>query len=323
MAQGRVDPTQRPYEENICVTAIEARNVVKIFGSLRAVDGVSFTVARGETYGLLGPNGAGKTSIMRMLAGLSPISAGEMLLSGLNVREESRAVRARLGVVTQSDGLDGELNVRQNLEVFGFLLGLSRRQARVRADEVLGFFRLGDRARAEVDELSGGMRRRLAIARALMGEPEVIILDEPSTGLDPESRIRVWEELAELKRAGVTLLMSTHYMDEAETLCDRIAIMHSGRILDEGTPPELVSRHAGSAAMDIRPDGSSREAIRRQLDAASLNYREVGALFRVSGANGAPPLLPDLEGAQVSERAANLEDVFLALAGRGLQEEQA
>ncbi|MCC5873011.1 MAG: ABC transporter ATP-binding protein [Gammaproteobacteria bacterium] len=305
------------------VIAIEARSVVKTFGALRAVDGVSFKVERGETYGLLGPNGAGKTSIMRMLAGLSPISGGELFLSGLNVAEHSRAVRARLGVVTQADGLDGELSVRQNLEVFGFLVGLSRRQARIRADEVLGFFRLGDRASSEVDELSGGMRRRLAIARALMGEPEVIILDEPSTGLDPESRIRVWEELAELKRADVTLLMSTHYMDEAETLCDRIAIMHSGRILDEGTPPELVSRHAGSAAMDIRPNGSSRESIRRQLDASGLNYREVGALFRVTGGHGAPPALPTIDGIQVTERAANLEDVFLALAGRGLQEDQA
>lgn len=305
------------------MNAIEARDVVKTFGDLRAVDGVNFTVARGETYGLLGPNGAGKTSVMRMLAGLSPLSGGALFLCGLDVTKDSRAVRARLGVVTQADGLDGELNVRQNLEVFGFLLGLSRRQARVRADEVLGFFRLGDRASAEVDELSGGMRRRLAIARALMGEPQVIILDEPSTGLDPESRIRVWEELAELKRADVTLLMSTHYMDEAETLCDRIAIMHSGRILDEGTPPELVSRHAGSAAMDIRPTSSSREAVRCQLDAARLNYREVGALFRVTGSDGAAPALPTLDGVQVTERAANLEDVFLALAGRGLQEEQA
>lgn len=304
------------------MAVIEARALVKTFGALRAVDGVDFRVERGETFGLLGPNGAGKTSIMRMLAGLSPISGGQLFLSGLNVAEQSRAVRARLGVVTQADGLDGELTVRQNLEVFGFLIGLSRRQARARADEVLGFFRLRDRGDAEVDELSGGMRRRLAIARALMGEPEVIILDEPSTGLDPESRIRVWEELAELKRADVTLLMSTHYMDEAETLCDRIAIMHSGRILDEGSPPELIKRHAGSAALDIRPDGASREDIRSRLRAAGLPYREVGAIIRVTGGNGGVPRLPALEGVQVSERAANLEDVFLTLAGRGLQEDQ-
>lgn len=304
------------------MAAIEARGLIKTFGSLRAVDGVSFRVERGETYGLLGPNGAGKTSIMRMLAGLSPISDGELFLSGLNVAEQPRAVRARLGVVTQADGLDGELSVRQNLEVFGFLIGLSRREARTRADEVLGFFRLRERGNAEVDELSGGMRRRLAIARALMGRPEVVILDEPSTGLDPESRIRVWEELAELKRGEVTLLMSTHYMDEAETLCDRIAIMHSGRILDEGTPPELIRRHAGSAALDLRPNGSSRADIRDALTRAGLNFREVGAVIRVTGGNGAPPVLPPLEGVQVSERTANLEDVFLALAGRGLQEEQ-
>ncbi len=303
------------------MSVIEVRKLVKTFGDLSAVDGVSFSVERGETYGLLGPNGAGKTSTMRMLAGLSPISGGTITVCGLDVARESRAVRSRLGVVTQSDGLDTELTVRQNLKVFGDLIGLSRGQARMRADEVLTFFDLRARGDDEVDDLSGGMRRRVAIARALMGQPDVIVLDEPSTGLDPDSRIRVWEELAVLKRANVTLLMSTHYMEEAETLCDRIAIMHSGRILDEGTPPELISRHAGDSALDLRPNGLGREELRRRLLAADVPFREVGALFRVTGQNGAAPNLPTLDGVQISPRAANLEDVFLTLSGRGLKED--
>ncbi|MFW6092625.1 MAG: ABC transporter ATP-binding protein [Pseudomonadota bacterium] len=300
---------------------IEARDLVKRFGDFTAVDGVSFDVYPGETYGLLGPNGAGKTSTMRMLAGLSPITSGHLRVAGLNVAAHARSVRTCLGVVTQSDGLDDELTVRQNLEVFGYMVGLSRHEARRRADEVLGFFALTGRGDDEVDDLSGGMRRRLAIARALVTRPRVIVLDEPSTGLDPESRVRVWEELATLKQSGVTLLMSTHYMDEAETLCDRLAILYAGRILDEGTPPELVSRHAGSAAADVRPAASARAEVRRALTAAGQRFREVGALFRVTGRDGQAPELPVLEGAQVTRRAANLEDVFLSLAGRGLAEE--
>ncbi len=303
------------------MSEIEARNLVKCFGGFRAVDGVSFAVEAGETYGLLGPNGAGKTTTMRMLAGLSPITGGSLHLAGLNVHENPRGVRTCLGVVTQSDGLDDELTVRQNLEVFGYLVGLPRREAARRAGEVLEFFALADRAADEVAELSGGMRRRLAIARALVTRPRVIILDEPSTGLDPESRVRVWEELATLKQSGVTLLMSTHYMDEAETLCDRLAILCAGRVLDEGTPPELVARHAGRAAVDIRPEGATRERIRAALAAAGQSFREVGALFRVTGRDGGAPVLPALEGVKITERASNLEDVFLSLAGRGLAEE--
>lgn len=298
---------------------IEVRDLVKIYAALRAVDRVSFTVARGQTYGLLGPNGAGKTSIMRMLAGLSPPTSGRIRVAGLDVAQQPRAVRRTLGVVSQSDGLDTELSVRQNLELFGFLVGLSRRRARERAAQVLRFFDLEARAEDEVDELSGGLKRRVAIARALVHEPAVIVLDEPSTGLDPESRTRVWEELAVLQQAGVTVLMSTHYMEEAQTLCDRIAVLHSGRILDEGTPPELVARHAGSRVAEIRLVGASREAVRKTLAEAGLEAREVGALFRVAAPDGAAFGLPELpRGVRVAWREANLEDVFLALAGRRL-----
>jgi lipooligosaccharide transport system ATP-binding protein len=299
---------------------IEARQLVKSFGATRAVDGISFDVEAGETYGLLGPNGAGKTTTMRMLAGLSPITSGTLRVAGLDVSRHARAVRQRLGVVTQADGLDTELSVRQNLDVHGDLIGLSRKAARARTDEVLAFFDLADRADDDIDELSGGMKRRLAISRALIGRPRVIVLDEPSTGLDPESRVRVWEELATLKRSGVTLLMSTHYMDEAEMLCDRVAMMSAGRILDEGTPAELIARHAQEEALDVRPAGATREVLRNALGSAGLAFREVGAVFRVTGENGEPPRLPDLEGIAVSPRTPNLEDVFLKVAGRGLSE---
>lgn len=302
---------------------IEVTNLIKEYSGTRAVDGVSFNVARGETVGLLGPNGAGKTSIMRMLAGLSPPSGGHARVAGLDVTREPREVRHLMGVVTQADGLDSDVSVRQNLEVFGYLCGLSWKGAGRRADEVLEFFELTARAKDRVDELSGGMRRRLAIARALVNEPRVIVLDEPSTGLDPESRVKVWEELAVLKGQGVTILMTTHYMDEAETLSDRIAILHSGRLLDEGAPHELVARHAGGAVAEVRPSDSgraARERLRKALDATGYPYRELGAVFRVTGRDGESPSLPAFPEARITERPANLEDVFLALAGRGLGE---
>ncbi len=302
---------------------IEVVNLVKEFSGTRAVDGVSFDVARGETVGLLGPNGAGKTSIMRILAGLSPPSGGSARVAGLDVTEAPREVRHIMGVVTQADGLDSDVSVRQNLEVFGYLCGLSRRDAGRRADDVLDFFDLTARAKDRVDELSGGMRRRLAIARALVNRPRVIVLDEPSTGLDPESRVKVWEELAVLKGQGVTILMTTHYMDEAETLSDRIAMLHSGRLLDEAAPHELVTRHAAGGVAEVRPndpDPAARERLRQALDATGYAYRELGAVFRVTGRDGESPALPALPGARVTERPANLEDVFLALAGRGLGE---
>jgi lipooligosaccharide transport system ATP-binding protein len=303
------------------VPEIEARGLVKCFGTLRAVDAVDFDVPRGETFGLLGPNGAGKTSIMRMMAGLIPITAGSLRVAGIDVAKNSRAVRAQLGVVTQNDGLDREISVRQNLEVFGYLAGLAHAEARRRAAEVLEFFDLATRARDEIAELSGGLRRRLAIARALMARPRVVVLDEPSTGLDPQSRLRVWEELALLKRSGVTMVMSTHYMDEAETLCDRLAMLHAGRILDEGAPHELIARHAGGGTADVRVNGGDREAVRHALLASNQPFREVGALFRVTGRGGRAPVIPPLDGAHVTARPANLEDVFLALSGRDLGDE--
>ena len=297
---------------------IRGRDIVKRFDSTTAVDGVTFAVMRGETCGLLGPNGAGKTTLMRLLSALSPLTSGELEVAGYDVSRQGRAVRERLGVVTQQDGLDTDLSVRQNLETYGHFSGLSGRQSRRRADEVLGFFGLSERAEDEIDHLSGGMKRRLAIARAFMTEPDVIVLDEPTTGLDPQGRNLVWEKLAVLKASGVTILMSTHYMEEAATLCDRIAIMHLGQILDAGTPDELIERHASTEVAQLRMPTTASAGIRAALAATGCAWREVGTVLHVLGHDGQRPQMPPMDGVRVTYRPGNLEDVFLAVAGRGL-----
>ncbi len=303
---------------------VSVRDAVKRYGRLTAVNGVSFEVRPGETYGLLGPNGAGKTTTMRMLCALSPLTSGSMTVGGLDVTRQSRAVRQVLGVVTQQDGLDSDLTVRQNLEIFGYLAGLPRADAASRATEVLQFFGLLERAGDDVDELSGGMKRRLAIARAFMSRPRVMVLDEPTTGLDPQSRNRVWEQLAVLKSSGVTILMSTHYMEEAATLCDRVAIMDHGKILDEGAPDDLIARLAGEQVAQVRVDDAARPAVRDALKNAGYSYIEVGAIISVTFRTGQSKDLGALAGmreARIYFRPSTLEDVFLALTGRELRDE--
>ena len=304
-------------------SVIHADNIRKLYGDVAAVDGITFKVEPGETYGLLGPNGAGKTTMMRMLAGLSPVDSGEIMVAGIDVVKNNRAVREVMGVVTQHDGLDGGLTVFQTLFLFGFLAGLSWKDSKNRAHEVLEFFGLRDRTKANTYELSGGMKRRLAIARAMMTSSNVIVMDEPSTGLDPQSRNRVWEELAILKDAGVTVLLSTHYMEEATTLCDRLSIMDHGKILDEGTPDEMIERHAPKEIAQLRVAPASLRTVRDYLNEREISFREVGALVSVKGVNGDRPDLSGLEGTegvQTTFRAGNLEDVFLAITGRELRD---
>jgi lipooligosaccharide transport system ATP-binding protein len=305
-------------------SVIQAENIRKLYGDFAAVDGISFNVEPGETYGLLGPNGAGKTTTMRMLSGLSPVNSGDINVAGIDVVKDNRAVREVMGVVTQHDGLDNGLTVFQNLFLHGFLAGLSRKGSKNRAHEVLEFFGLRDRSKANVYELSGGMKRRLAIARSMMTSPTVIVMDEPSTGLDPQSRNRVWEELAVLKDAGVTVLLSTHYMEEATILCDRLSIMDHGKILDEGTPDQMIERHAPKEVAQLRVTPASLRTVREYLDERSITFREVGALVSVTGVNGDRPDLSGLEsveGVRTSYRAGNLEDVFLSITGRELRDE--
>jgi lipooligosaccharide transport system ATP-binding protein len=303
------------------LAVIRASRLTKRFGDIPAVDDISFEVRRGETYGLLGPNGAGKTTTMRMVSGLSPLSSGTLTVADIDVVRHGRKVRDILGVVTQQDGLDTDLSPRNNLIVFGYMTGLTRSEAKRRADAVLMYFDLTDRAHDEIDNLSGGMKRRLAIARAFMTKPQVIVLDEPTTGLDPQGRNHVWQELETMKQAGVTILMSTHYMEEASVLCDRLAIMHNGKILAEGAPDELVNRHAGDEVALLRVPSTSREEVVNWVASAGLDYREAGAVIMVTSANGERPNLSGLEGVRVTYRPSNLEDVFLSVAGRELSTE--
>ncbi len=305
-------------------SVIRADGVRKLYGDLAAVDGITFAVQPGETYGLLGPNGAGKTTTMRMLSGLSPVNSGSIEVAGIDVVKDNRAVREVMGVVTQHDGLDSGLTVFQNLFLHGFLAGLSRKASKNRAHEVLEFFGLRERSKDNTYELSGGMKRRLAIARSMMTSQKVIVMDEPSTGLDPQSRNRVWEELAVLKDAGVTVLLSTHYMEEATILCDRLSIMDNGKILDEGTPDQMIERHAPKEVAQLRVAPASLRTVREYLTGRDISFREVGALVSVTGVNGDRPDLSgltDVEGVRISYRAGNLEDVFLAITGRELREE--
>jgi lipooligosaccharide transport system ATP-binding protein len=301
---------------------IRVQDLRKQFGDIHAVNGISFEVKRGETFGLLGPNGAGKTTTMRMLSALSPVTSGSIEVGGIDVSRHGREVREILGVVTQHDGHDNGLTVMQNLSLHGYLEGLSRKESKTRAMEVLAFFGLQERANANVYELSGGMKRRLAISRALLTRPPVVILDEPTTGLDPQSRNRVWEQLSVMKRENVTVLMSTHYMEEAATLCDRIAIMDHGQILDEGTPDELIARHAGEEVAQVRSDSVvALKALRERLEGNAYTLHEAGAMVTITSQTGARPDISNIDGVRVTYRPGNLEDVFITLTGRELRDE--
>src|SRR3989440_681132 len=239
---------------------IYARGLVKRFGNFTAVDGIDVDVARGESFGFLGPNGAGKSSTMRMIGCVSQPSGGTLQVLGLDPRRQGPAIRARLGVCPQLDSLDPELSVRENLVTYARFCGIPRRTARARADELLDFVQLTERADSRVEPLSGGMKRRLTIARALVNEPEIVLLDEPTTGLDPQARHLVWERLFRLKQQGVTLVLTTHYMDEAEQLCDRLVVMDAGRIVAEGSPRSLIERYSTREVVELRFGGGDTDS---------------------------------------------------------------
>src|SRR5256884_53487 len=245
---------------------IHARGLVKQFGELTAVDGVDFDLQRGEAFGFLGPNGAGKSSTMRMIGCVSPPSAGELSILGLDPVRDGREIRARLGVVPQEDTLDLELTVRENLLVYGRYFGLSRETIRERTAHLLDFVQLSDRAEDQVEPRSGGMKRRLTIARSLINEPEILLLDEPTTGLDPQARHVVWDRLFRLKQQGVTLVLTTHYMDEAEQLCDRLVVMDAGRIVAGGSPRELIERHSTREVVELRFGGTDSDDAAGKLE---------------------------------------------------------
>jgi lipooligosaccharide transport system ATP-binding protein len=300
---------------------IHARGLVKRFGDLVAVDGIDFDVQRGEAFGFLGPNGAGKSSTMRMIGCVSPPTAGTLRILDLDPVAEGPQIRARLGVVPQQDTLDNELTVRENLIIYGRYFGLSRSEVRARADRLLEFVQLDERAGSKVEPLSGGMKRRLTIARSLVNEPDVLLLDEPTTGLDPQARHVVWDRLFRLKQQGVTLVLTTHYMDEAEQLCDRLVVMDRGRIAEEGSPLELIQRLSTREVVELRfPDTVP------EVDMSSFNGRVARVealpdrllLYTDDGDAVVPAAHERLHPQSVLVRRSTLEDVFLRLTGRTL-----
>ncbi|WP_234588886.1 ABC transporter ATP-binding protein [Micromonospora sp. MH99] len=301
---------------------IQARGLVKRFGDFTAVDGIDVEVRPGEAFGFLGPNGAGKSSTMRMVGCISPPSGGELRILDLDPVRDGPAIRARLGVCPQMDNLDPELTVRENLTVYARYFGISRRAARERAAELLDFVQLTERADSKVEPLSGGMKRRLTIARALVNDPEIVLLDEPTTGLDPQARHLVWERLFRLKQQGVTLVLTTHYMDEAEQLCDRLVVMDGGRIVAEGSPRALIEEHSTREVVELRFAAESQEPFAGKLDGVGervevlpdrvlLYVPDGDAAVAEVGALGLNP-------ANVLVRRSGLEDVFLHLTGRTL-----
>ncbi len=303
------------------VKPVVARGLIKTFGDLVAVRGIDFEVRHGECFGFLGPNGAGKTSTMRMIACASPVTAGTLSVNGLPVQTQPQRIKANIGIVPQGDNLDDELSVVDNLRLYAGYFGIRGPDAMSRAVSALELFQLADRARSRVDELSGGMKRRLLIARGLINDPAIIVLDEPTTGLDPQARHLVWRTLRRLKDRGVTMLLTTHYMDEAAELCDRLIVMHEGRILAEGAPAELIRSVAGETVVEAQ--SMDEDALTR-----AANYlRESGAeteqtpdTVHAFGLSGIDLQAPALRDAHARTRPANLEDVFLRLTGRGLDE---
>ncbi len=301
---------------------IAARALSKHYGEFAAVDGISFEVPAGEAFGLLGPNGAGKSTTMKMIGGVSQRTSGELSIMGLDPERHGPEVRAHLGVVPQQDNLDEELRVRDNLLVYGRYFGLPMSYLRPKADELLEFAQLTEKATAKVDSLSGGMKRRLTIARSLINEPKILLLDEPTNGLDPQARHILWDRLFRLKESGVTLILTTHYMDEAEQLCDRLVVVDKGRIMAEGSPATLIREHSTREVLELR-FGSERnttvaadlEGIGERLETLPdrvLIYASDGeaALEQVS-ARGLHPITSLV-------RRSSLEDVFLRLTGRSL-----
>ncbi|AJT42729.1 ABC transporter [Psychromicrobium lacuslunae] len=301
---------------------VSARNLRKVYDDFVAVDGISFDVAPGESFGLLGPNGAGKSTTMRMIGGVSQRTSGELNIMGLDPEQHGPQVRAHLGVVPQQDNLDEELKVRDNLIIYGRYFGLPLSYLRPKADELLEFAQLTEKASAKVDSLSGGMKRRLTIARSLVNDPKILLLDEPTTGLDPQARHILWDRLFRLKEAGTTLILTTHYMDEAEQLCDRLVVVDKGTIMAEGSPASLIREYSTREVLELRFGSERNATVGAELTGVGerietlpdrvLIYANDGeaALEQVS-ARGLRPLTSLV-------RRSSLEDVFLRLTGRSL-----
>jgi lipooligosaccharide transport system ATP-binding protein len=301
---------------------VRARGLRKSYGDFEAVRGIDLDVRPGEAFGFLGPNGAGKSSTMRMVSAVSPPSGGELAILGLDPRTDGPRIRSRLGVCPQEDTLDSELNVRDNLLVYGSYFGMRKAEVAARADELLDFVQLGDRAKGKVEDLSGGMKRRLTIARALVNDPDLLLLDEPTTGLDPQARHLLWDRLFRLKARGVTLVLTTHYMDEAEQLCDRLVVMDAGRIVAEGSPLDLIREHSTREVAELRFGVGDHDGLAARVADLAERVEVLPDRLLLYTEDGEATL------AQVHERGltpqavlvrrSTLEDVFLRLTGRTL-----
>jgi lipooligosaccharide transport system ATP-binding protein len=303
---------------------IIANALTKKYKDFAAVDGISFEIAPGESFGFLGPNGAGKSTTMRMIGAVSTRTSGDLSILGLDPNDGGPEVRSQLGVVPQTDNLDMELRVRDNLIVYGRYFGLPRTHVSKKADELLEFAQLSDRAKAKVDDLSGGMKRRLTIARALINDPKILLLDEPTTGLDPQARHILWDRLFRLKEQGTTLVLTTHYMDEAEQLCDRLVVIDKGRIMAEGSPASLIKQYSTREVLEVRFGSDRNAAIAERIAGFGERIEVLPDRILVYSANGEAELARitelGLEPITSLVRRSSLEDVFLRLTGRSLIE---
>lgn len=301
-------------DQSNLISVVVAHHLTKTYGNQRAVDGIDFTVKRGETFGLLGPNGAGKSTTMRMIACRTPLTSGELSIENLDVRKQGREIRALIGVVPQDNNLDPDLSVRRNLLVYASYFRIPKDEAIQRSEELLNFIGMSERADARIDQLSGGMKRRLMIARALLHKPRLLVLDEPTTGLDPQVRQEIWQKLEELRRvSGVTIVLSTHYMDEAEKLCERLVVMDYGKILANGTPKELVLSRVSRYALEVRDVADL--PLQRTQNGISAVARNNAHFYFAPDAETLMPFMKEYEGRRPIIRLSNLEDVFLQLVG--------
>ncbi len=301
---------------------IRAKNIIKRYGKTIAVDGISFSISKGECYGLLGPNGAGKTTTIKIINCLSPINSGEMYVCGMDVEIFPRKAKALMGVVPQDENLDPDLTVVKNLLVYARYFEISKKEARNRAEELLKFLNLYEKKDSLIKELSGGMKKRLLIARALVNNPEILILDEPTTGLDPQLRHMIWQKLRLLKKNGITILMTTHYMEEASQLCNQVAIMDKGKILIEGNPLKLVEKQIGKEVIELRIDRDKEAELLKNLNDFDFAHERVGDTLYLFSRDGQDlvKFLISHDYSHLLHRPSTLEDLFLKLTGRGLKE---
>jgi lipooligosaccharide transport system ATP-binding protein len=316
------DSALSPRDGGAAEFLIEARGLRKAYGDFEAVRGIDVEVRTGEAFGFLGPNGAGKSSTMRMIGAVSPVTSGTLRILGMDPAVDGSAIRSRLGVCPQEDSLDMELSVRENLVVYGRYFGLPRAEARERADELLEFVQLSERARARPESLSGGMKRRLTIARSLINRPDLLLLDEPTTGLDPQARHQLWDRLFRLKQQGVTLVLTTHYMDEAEQLCDRLVVMDKGVIVAHGSPLQLIAEHSTREVVELRFGVGEHEAMAPKVDDLVDRVEVLPdrlMLYTDRGEDVANAVHDrGLRPLSSLVRRSTLEDVFLRLTGRSL-----